>query len=96
MTRTSDGTVIGTVAYMAPEQAEGQPVDARTDIFSFGAVLYELLSGRRAFEGTSTADVLSAILRDEPRPLDTTPTLARHRGGCLAKRPGDRFATWQR
>ena len=65
-TRTIEGAVIGTAAYMSPEQAEGKPLDARSDIFSFGAVLYELLSGRRAFDGDSTAHVVSAVLRDDP------------------------------
>lgn len=69
VTRTVDGTVAGTAAYMSPEQAQGKPVDARSDVFSLGAVLYELLSGHRAFEGASSADVLSAVLRDDPRPL---------------------------
>src|SRR4029450_4124511 len=63
-TRTLDGIVRGTARYMSPEQAEGKPLDARSDIFSFGAVLYELLSGQRAFGGTSTVAVLSAVLRD--------------------------------
>jgi serine/threonine protein kinase len=66
---TIEGTVIETPAYMSPEQAQGKPVDARSDIFSFGAVLYEIISGNRAFEGAFTAQVLSAVLRDEPKPL---------------------------
>ena len=60
---TEAGALLGTVQYMAPEQIEGRPADARTDIFAFGAVLYEMLSGRRAFEGTSTASLMAAILR---------------------------------
>ena len=69
ITRTLAGTVMGTAAYMAPEQAEGKPLDARSDIFSFGAVIYELIAGRRAFPGDSMALVLSSLLRDEPAPL---------------------------
>jgi len=67
--RTEEGTIVGTAAYMSPEQAEGKRSDARGDIFSFGAVLYEMLSGRRAFQGDSRLSTLSAILREEPAPL---------------------------
>jgi serine/threonine protein kinase len=67
-TLTEAGMVMGTAAYMSPEQAEGKKVDARTDIFSFGALLYEMITGRRAFVGHSRASILSAVLRDEPRP----------------------------
>src|SRR6478609_3178538 len=63
VTRTAEGRVVGTVAYMSPEQAEGKPLDARSDIFSFGTVLYEMLTGRRAFRGESTASTLAAVLR---------------------------------
>ena len=66
---TLGGTLVGTTAYMSPEQAEGRELDSRSDIFSFGAVLYELFSGRRAFPGETTAQVLSSILRDDPPPL---------------------------
>jgi serine/threonine protein kinase len=90
-TVTIEGTVLGTTAYMSPEQAAGQPVDARSDIFSFGAVLYELLSGARAFGRASTAEVLSAVLRDEPPPLSTTAALERILRRCLAKVPEQRF-----
>src|SRR5580704_7781740 len=75
--RTMDGTVLGTTAYMAPEQVEGRPLDERSDMFSLGAVLYEMVAGRRAFEGRSMAQVLSAVLRDNPRPLDAPPALER-------------------
>jgi TolB-like protein/Tfp pilus assembly protein PilF/predicted Ser/Thr protein kinase len=92
-TITMDGTVMGTPAYMSPEQAQGKPVDERSDIFSFGAVLYEILSGSRAFDGTSTAQALSAVLCDEPRPLKTLPQLDRIVRHCLAKQPAQRFRT---
>ena len=85
--------MIGTAAYMAPEQAEGRSPDARSDIFSFGAVVYELLTGRRAFPGESIASVLTSVLRDDPTPLGSVappglePILMR----CLRKQPADRF-----
>ena len=90
---TIEGTVMGTPAYMSPEQAQGKPVDARSDIFSFGAVLYEVISGNRAFGGTSTAQVLSAVLRDEPKPLQTLTQLERIVMRCLAKQPTQRYQT---
>jgi Tol biopolymer transport system component len=63
---THEGHVVGTVAYMSPEQAEGRPLDARSDVFSFGSLLYEMLTGRRAFEGSSSASTLAKILREQP------------------------------
>ncbi len=93
VTRTQDGVVMGTAAYMSPEQAQGQCLDARSDIFSFGAVLYEMLSGTRAFDGRSTADVLSAVLRDEPPPIVAPPAFERIVRRCLAKQPRQRFQT---
>jgi len=66
---TAPGLVVGTAPYMSPEQAEGQAVDARSDIFSFGAVLYEMLAGRRAFAGNSVASTLAAVLKEQPKPL---------------------------
>ena len=93
VTQTATGTISGTAAYMSPEQAQGKPLDARSDLFSFGAVLYEMLSGARAFDGPSLADVLSAILRDEPRPLSAPASLASVVARCLQKAPADRFAT---
>ena len=90
-TRTMDGIVSGTAAYMSPEQAEGKPLDVRSDIFSFGAVLYELLSGRRAFGGTSTVAVLSAVLRDDPQPLHAPAALERIVRRCLQKSQMQRF-----
>ncbi len=67
--QTEEGTIIGTVAYMSPEQAEGKKVDARSDIFSFGAVLYEMVTGMRAFVGDSNLALLTAIMREEPKPI---------------------------
>ena len=67
-TSTGRALIAGTAAYMSPEQAQGKPLDARSDIFSFGAVLYEVLSGRRAFEGGSLFETLNAVVRGEPRP----------------------------
>jgi len=92
-TQTATGTISGTAAYMSPEQAQGKPLDARSDLFSFGAVLYEMLSGARAFDGPSLADVLSAILRDEPRPLNAPASLVDVVARSLRKSPADRFAT---
>ena len=69
---TQAGAVIGTVAYMSPEQAQGQPADARSDIFSFGLVLYEMLSGRRAFTGDSSFAVMTAIVKEDPPPLQAS------------------------
>jgi eukaryotic-like serine/threonine-protein kinase len=92
-TLTGTGTVLGTVAYMSPEQAKGCRLDARSDIFSFGAVLYEMLSGTRAFSGTTTPEVLSAVLRDDPPPLWPTSPVEPVARKCLAKQPGDRFQT---
>ena len=95
---TVAGTVVGTVPYMSPEQVKGRDVDARTDIFSLGVVLYELATGRRPFGGDTPAETLSAILRDEPRPLgearpDTPRHLARIVEQCLRKDPDSRFQT---
>ena len=68
---TAQGTILGTFQYMAPEQLEGKEADARTDIFAFGAVLYEMLTGKKAFEGKTQASLIAAILDREPPPIAT-------------------------
>src|ERR1700722_1839070 len=93
VTKTIEGTVLGTVAYMAPEKAEGKPLDGRSEVFSFGAVLYEMLSGNRAFCGNSSAQVLSAVLRDDPSPFQAPAELQRIVRKCLAKQREDRFSS---
>ncbi|MES1261829.1 MAG: protein kinase, partial [Acidobacteriota bacterium] len=91
---TQLGVVVGTAAYMSPEQGSGLAVDARSDIFSFGLVLYEMLSGERAFPGTSPLASLAGILHAEPRPLTKAPpALAEIVRGCLRKDPAERFQT---
>jgi serine/threonine-protein kinase len=90
---TEAGAVVGTVAYMSPEQAQGQPVDARSDIFSFGLVLYEVLSGKRAFTGETAFATMSAIVRDEPSPMQAPALLGRIVLRCLRKLPSERFQT---
>ena len=67
--RTGEGTVLGTAAYMSPEQAEGKPIDSRSDVFSFGSVFYEMLTGQRAFPGDTAASTIASILREEPKPV---------------------------
>jgi TolB-like protein len=91
--RTRPGAVVGTAAYMSPEQAKGQPVDARSDVFSFGAVLYEALAGRGAFAGSSDVDVLHAVVHDRVKPLpDTVPLPLRLSvEKALEKDPASRF-----
>ena len=93
---TATGLVVGTVPYMAPEQLEGREADARTDIFAFGATLYEMVSGRRAFEESSSASVIAAIMTRDPEPLSTLvpvtpPSLDRLVHQCLAKDPDKRW-----
>jgi serine/threonine protein kinase len=93
---TDPGSVMGTIGYMAPEQLQGRPVDVRSDIFSYGAVLYEMLAGRRAFRGENPADTMAAIIQREPTELsqirpEVTPGLERIVARCLEKRPEERF-----
>jgi serine/threonine protein kinase/Tol biopolymer transport system component len=93
---TSHGTIVGTMQYMSPEQIEGREADARSDIFALGAVLYEMATGKRAFEGKSQLTVASAILEKDPQPISTlrasvTPALAHVIDGCLNKDPEQRW-----
>jgi eukaryotic-like serine/threonine-protein kinase len=93
---TRSGVVMGTVSYMSPEQARGEKVDHRTDIFSLGVVLYEMLAGRRPFEGGTASDVMAAVLRSEPASLaeivpEVPASLSRIVERCLEKKPGQRF-----
>ena len=95
-TGTGIGTLLGTMLYMAPEQVEGRDVDARSDIFSLGAVIYEMVTGQRAFKGDSPASVIGAILKDEPTPISTLqplapPALDHLVTVCLAKDPDERW-----
>ena len=95
---TAEGTILGTFQYMAPEQLEGKEADARSDLFAFGAVLYEMATGRKAFSGASQASLISAIMKEEPAPIAalqpmTPPALDRVVKTCLAKDPEDRFQT---
>ncbi|MGH9869057.1 MAG: protein kinase domain-containing protein [Candidatus Polarisedimenticolia bacterium] len=95
---TDTGVVTGTVPYMSPEQVQGKPVDARTDVFSLGVVLYEMATGRRPFGGASPAETMSSILRDAPRPVtDARPDAPRHLARiidhCLEKEPDARIQT---
>jgi serine/threonine protein kinase/Tol biopolymer transport system component len=94
--RTEEGVIMGTTAYMSPEQAQGKSVDARSDIFSFGAVLYEMLTGKRAFRGDSKISILSAIVEKEPEPISSIrkgilPELGRIIARCLRKDADRRF-----
>jgi eukaryotic-like serine/threonine-protein kinase len=95
---TDPGSVVGTAGYMAPEQVRGQAVDSRTDLFALGAVLYEMLCGRRAFSGETAAETMTAILREDPPEVltmraDAPPALDRILHHCLEKNPGERFQT---
>jgi Tol biopolymer transport system component/predicted Ser/Thr protein kinase len=93
---TQGGTILGTFQYMAPEQLEGKEADARTDIFAFGCVLYEMTTGKKAFSGASQASLISAIMQNDPPPISSTqpmapPALDRVVKTCLAKDPEDRW-----
>jgi Tol biopolymer transport system component len=93
---TQEGTILGTFQYMAPEQLEGKSVDARTDIFALGTLLYEIATGRKAFTGSSQASLISSIMTKEPEPISTIqpmtpPTLDRVVRTCLAKDPEERW-----
>jgi Tol biopolymer transport system component len=93
---TAEGSLLGTLQYMAPEQLEGREADARSDLFAFGALLYEMVSGRRAFQGATPASVIAAILKEEPLPLGEVQPLAPPAlewlvRRCLAKDPEDRW-----
>ncbi len=93
---TAQGTILGTLQYMAPEQVEGREVDARTDIFAFGVVVYEMATGKKAFEGKSQASLMAKILETDPAPMSalapmTPPSLDRIVKRCLAKDPDDRW-----
>src|SRR5271167_4238331 len=93
---TAQGTVVGTFQYMSPEQVEGKEADPRSDIFALGAVLYEMATGKRAFEGKTTASVIAAVLAAEPQPISaiqpmSPPALDRVVKTCLAKDPDERF-----
>jgi eukaryotic-like serine/threonine-protein kinase len=95
---TAEGTIVGTFQYMSPEQVEGKEADARSDIFSLGAVLYEMVTGKRAFEGKTAASTMAAILASDPPPISTiqpmSPTaLDKVVKSCLAKDPDDRLQT---
>ncbi len=97
---TGQGTVLGTFQYMSPEQVEGKEADTRSDIFSLGCVLYEMATGKRAFEGKSMASVMAAVLEREPVPISTVepglpPALGRLVKACLAKDPDERIQTVQ-
>ncbi len=90
---TSEGTVLGTPQYMAPEQFEGKEADARSDIWAFGAVLYEMVSGQKAFQGKNYTSLVAAILGAEPQPMATKPWIERLIRRCLEKDAEDRWQT---
>src|ERR1035437_10818731 len=94
--QTEPGVVMGTVGYMSPEQVRGQVTDHRSDLFSFGAILYEMLSGKRSFHGETSVEIMNAILKEDPPELTEIgrailPALDRIVGHCLEKNPAERF-----
>src|SRR5262245_62183737 len=95
---TAHGSIVGTFQYMAPEQLEGRESDARADLWALGCVLYEMATGKRAFEGGTQASLISAIMRDAPRPASelmpaTPPALDHLIRMCLVKDPDERIQT---
>jgi len=93
---TGEGIVLGTAAYMSPEQAEGRPIDPRSDVFSFGSMFYEMLTGQRAFHGDTAASTIASILREEPKPISQVAEalpreVERIVRRCLRKDPEHRF-----
>jgi eukaryotic-like serine/threonine-protein kinase len=95
---TGEGAIVGTFQYMSPEQLEGKEADSRSDLFSFGVVLYEMATGKRPFEGKSQASLIASIMKEDPRPISaiqpmTPPALERVVKQCLAKEPDDRWQT---
>src|SRR5207245_3428744 len=98
LTHTTAGHVFGTAAYMSPEQAAGRPVDFRSDQFSLGTILYEMVAGRRPFDRDTSAETLTAIIREDPPPLPNSSEgpgreLQQTVNRCLAKSPHDRYAS---
>jgi serine/threonine protein kinase len=91
-TLTQEGEIAGTLQYMSPEELQGKDADARSDLFSFGCVLYEVISGKPAFEGQNAACLIAAVLEREPAPLNLAPPLQRVLSRCLEK---DSDARWQ-
>ena len=93
---TAEGTILGTLQYMAPEQLDGKEADARTDIFAFGALVYEMVTGRKAFEGPTQASLIGSIMQTEPPSISTlqataSPALDRIVGKCVEKDPDERW-----
>ncbi len=98
---TADGMILGTPNYMSPEQARGQKVDLRTDIFSFGVLLYEMISGKPPFDGVNVLDTIGSILKDEPKPLrEFVPEISArsrtYRQQIFTQRPRATLSTYQR